>query len=201
MEALIMAGGKGTRLCKNGVEKPYINVAGKHVIEHVINALKKAKCVDRILVTVSPNTKKTEEFLMTLDDVEIIRTSGEDYVGDLHAAYSVMNGKYVFSTPSDLPLLKSFTVDNFIKAFEKDPHDSFLAVVDEEVVVNTGIVPSFSFEMDGSKWVLSGLTIMNRQMILDGECSPDYYYKTDWVDLAVNVNTMYELQLARGYFG
>ena len=201
MEALIMAGGKGTRLCKNGVEKPYINVAGKHVIEHVINALKKAKCVDRILVTVSPNTKKTEEFLMTLDDVEIIRTSGEDYVGDLHAAYSVMNGKYVFSTPSDLPLLKSFTVDNFIKAFEKDPHDSFLAVVDEEVVVNTGIVPSFSFEMDGSKWVLSGLTIMNRQMILAGECPPDYYYKTDWVDLAVNVNTMYELQLARGYFG
>ena len=201
MEALIMAGGKGTRLCKNGVEKPYINVAGKHVIEHVINALKKAKCVDRILVTVSPNTKKTEEFLMTLDDVEIIRTSGEDYVGDLHAAYSVMNGKYVFSTPSDLPLLKSFTVDNFIKAFEKDPHDSFLAVVDEEVVVNTGIVPSFSFEMDGSKWVLSGLTIMNRQMILDGEYPPDYYYKTDWVDLAVNVNTMYELQLARGYFG
>ena len=201
MEALIMAGGKGTRLCKNGVEKPYINVAGKHVIEHVINALKKAKCVDRILVTVSPNTKKTEEFLMTLDDVEIIRTSGEDYVGDLHAAYSVMNGKYVFSTPSDLPLLKSFTVDNFIKAFEKDPHDSFLAVVDEEVVVNTGIVPSFSFEMDGSKWVLSGLTIMNRQMRLDGECPPDYYYKTDWVDLAVNVNTMYELQLARGYFG
>ena len=201
MEALIMAGGKGTRLCKNGVEKPYINVAGKHVIEHVINALKKAKCVDRILVTVSPNTKKTEEFLMTLDDVEIIRTSGEDYVGDLHAAYSVMNGKYVFSTPSDLPLLKSFTVDNFIKAFEKDPHDSFLAVVDEEVVVNTGIVPSFSFEMDGSKWVLSGLTIMNRQMILDGECPPAYYYKTDWVDLAVNVNTMYELQLARGYFG
>ena len=201
MEALIMAGGKGTRLCKNGVEKPYINVAGKHVIEHVINALKKAKCVDRILVTVSPNTKKTEEFLMTLDDVEIIRTSGEDYVGDLHAAYSVMNGKYVFSTPSDLPLLKSFTVDNFIKAFEKDPHDSFLAVVDEEVVVNTGIVPSFSFKMDGSKWVLSGLTIMNRQMILYGECPPDYYYKTDWVDLAVNVNTMYELQLARGYFG
>ena len=55
--------------------------------------------------------------------------------------------------------------------------------------------------MDGSKWVLSGLTIMNRQMILDGECPPDYYYKTDWVDLAVNVNTMYELQLARGYFG
>ena len=179
MEALIMAGGKGTRLCKNGVEKPYINVAGKHVIEHVINALKKAKCVDRILVTVSPNTKRTEEFLMTLDDVEIIRTSGEDYVGDLHAAYSVMNGKYVFSTPSDLPLLKSFTVDNFIKAFEQDPHDSFLAVVDEEVVVNTGIVPSFSFEMDGSKWVLSGLTIMNRQMILDGECPPDYYNRTD----------------------
>ncbi|WP_400149778.1 NTP transferase domain-containing protein, partial [Candidatus Methanarcanum hacksteinii] len=72
MEALIMAGGKGTRLCKNGVEKPYINVAGKHVIEHVINALKKAKCVDRILVTVSPNTKKTEEFLIISTSSSVI---------------------------------------------------------------------------------------------------------------------------------
>ncbi len=200
MEALIMAGGKGTRMCRNGVEKPFIDVAGKHVIEHVINALKKAQCVDRILVSVSPNTKRTGEFLETVDGVEVIWTSGEDYVEDLHTAYRMMDGDYVFSTPSDLPLLKSFTVDNFIKAFQKDPHDSFLAVVEEEVVVNTGIVPSFAFELDGSRWVLSGFTIMNRRKILDGECPQDYYFKTDWVDLAINVNTMYELQLARSYF-
>ena len=200
MEALIMAGGKGTRLCRNGVEKPYVDVAGKHVIEHVINALRKARHIDRILVSVSPHTKRTGEFLETMDDVEVLWTSGENYVEDLHSAYRCMSGKYVFSTPSDLPLLRDFTVDNFIEAFEKDPHDSFLAVIDEEVVVNTGIKPSFSFELDGSWWVLSGFTIMNRQMILDGGCPKDYYFKTDWVDLAINVNTMYELQLARSYF-
>ncbi len=199
MEALIMAGGKGTRMCRNGVEKPLIKVGGKNVIEHVVNALRKSRNVDRIIASVSPNTERTEQLLKDMN-IEVIRTTGEDYVGDLHSAYEVMNGKYVFSTPSDLPLINSFNVDNFIEAFNKNPCDSFLAVVDEEVVINTGIVPSFSMEMDGKKWVLSGFTIMNRKVILDDICPKDTYLKTDWIELAVNVNTMFELQLARGFF-
>ena len=39
MEALVMAGGKGSRMCPNGVEKPFIKVGEKHVIEQVINAV------------------------------------------------------------------------------------------------------------------------------------------------------------------
>lgn len=200
MEALVMAGGKGSRMCRNGMEKPFINVGGKRVIEHVLNALTKAKKVDRIIVTVSPNTMHTEALLKDMG-IETLHTSGEDYVGDLHAAYSVMSGKYVFSTPSDMPLLRPSTVDEFISAFERNQCDSFLAVVDENVVVNSGIKPSFAFEMDGKRWVLSGFTIMNREMILAGAQPPDTYYKTDWIELAVNVNTMHELQMARGFFG
>ena len=199
MEALVMAGGKGSRMCPNGVEKPFIKVGEKHVIEQVINALRKARNIDRILVTVSPNTKYTEQFLKDIG-VETLHTSGEDYVGDLHAAYQVMNGKYVFSTPSDMPLLRPYTVDDFIDAFNKDPHDSFLAVVDEETVIKSGIKPSFAMELDGKRWVLSGFTIMNREAILRNEQPPDHYYKTDWIELAVNVNTMHELQMARMYY-
>ncbi len=199
MEALVMAGGKGSRMCPNGVEKPFIKVGDRHVIEHVVGALKKARLVDRIIVTVSPNTIHTEKLLNDMG-VETLRTSGDDYVGDLHAAYEVMNGKYVFSTPSDLPLLRPTTVDDFIKAFNKQPCDSFLAVVDEDTVLKTGIRPSFALTIDEKRWVLSGFTIMNREAILNNETPPDVYYKTDWIELAVNVNTMHELQMARMYF-
>ncbi len=199
MEALVMAGGKGSRMCPNGVEKPFIKVGEKHVIEQVINALRKAKTVNRILVTVSPNTKYTEQFLKDIG-VETLRTSGEDYVGDLHSAYEVMNGKYVFSTPSDMPLLRPITVDNFINAFNKEPCDSFLAVVDEDTVLKSGIKPSFALDIDGKRWVLSGFTILHREAILRNEQPVDHYLKTDWIELAVNVNTMHELQMARMYF-
>ena len=194
-----MAGGKGSRMCPNGVEKPFIKVGDKHVIEHVVNALRKAENIDRILVTVSPNTMHTQKLLQDMG-VETLMTSGDDFVGDLHAAYEVMDSKYVFSTPSDLPLLRSSTVDEFINAFNKDPCDSFLAVVDENVVLMTGLKPSFAFNLDGKRWVLSGFTIMNRERILRDEQPQDTYLKTDWVELAVNVNTMHELQMARSFF-
>ena len=194
-----MAGGKGSRMCPNGVEKPFIKVGDKHVIEHVVDALRKAHKVDRILVTVSPNTVHTERFLNDMG-VETLRTSGDNFVGDLHAAYEVMTGKYVFSTPSDLPLLRPTTVDDFINAFEKSPCDSFLAVVNEETVRKTGIDPSFALTLEGRRWVLSGFTIMNRQAILNNDRPQDTYYKTDWIELAVNMNTMHELQMARLYF-
>ena len=54
--------------------------------------------------------------------------------------------------------------------------------------------------MDGKKWVLSGMNIMDRKKILANEVLDYSYFMTDWVDLAINMNTEYELQIARSYF-
>ena len=50
--ALVMAGGKGTRM-RASEEKPLIKVCGKPVIEYVICALKGAKKIDSIIVPVA----------------------------------------------------------------------------------------------------------------------------------------------------
>jgi hypothetical protein len=48
--------------------------------------------------------------------------------------------------------------------------------------------------------VLSGLCISDRRKTLDGVYLQEQYLKTDWVELAINVNTQHELALSRGYF-
>ena len=199
MEALVMAGGKGTRMGFCGVEKPMIEVGGVYTVERVVNALNDSKNIDSILVSVSPNTPDTERYLNEIG-VETVRTSGEDYVQDLHDAFRILKGKYVLTCPSDMPLLRSYTVDAFVDYFQKNPNDSMTAIIEEEVVVKSGFTPSFDFEFEGKDWVLSGMNIMDRKKILDDVVLSYSYFKTDWVALAVNMNTEYELKIARSYF-
>ena len=199
MEALVMAGGKGTRMGFCGVEKPMIEVGGVYTVERVVNALKDSRNVDRILVSVSPNTPDTERYMKEIG-IETIRTSGEDYVEDLHDAFRILDGDYVLTCPSDMPLLRSFTVDAFVDYFQKNPDDSMTAIIEEDVVTKSGFTPSYDFDMDGKKWVLSGMNIMDRKKILADEVLNYSYFMTDWVDLAINMNTEYELQIARSYF-
>ena len=182
-----------------GVEKPMIEIGGVYTVERVINALRDSRNIDRILVSVSPNTPDTERYVGDLG-VETIRTSGEDYVQDLHDAFSILKGKHVLTCPSDMPLLRPFTVDAFVDYFLKNPDDSMTAVVDEEVVTKSGFTPSFDFEHDGKRWVISGMNIMDRVKILADVVLNYSYFMTDWVDLAINMNTEYELRIARSFF-
>lgn len=199
MEALVMAGGKGSRMGYCGVEKPMIEVGGIYTVERVVNALKSSKHIDKILVSVSPNTPDTERYMNDIG-IETIRTSGEDYVEDLHDSFRVLSGKYILTCPSDLPLLRSFTIDAFIDYFLENPDDSMTAIVEEDVVVKSGITPSFDFGYDGKKWVISGINIMDRTKILSNEVLSYSYFMTDWVDLAINMNTDHELKIARSFF-
>lgn len=199
MEALVNAGGKGTRMGFSGIEKPLQMIGGKPTVERVVEALSTSKHISRVLVSVSCNTCETRRFLEDRG-IEVIETSGESFMDDLHTAFQVMSGKFVFTSPSDLPLLKNYTVDAFIDFFDEETMESAIAVVDENTVRSTGIRPSYTIDLEGSKWVLSGLCIMDRQKTLDDVYLQESYFKTDWPDLAVNVNTKYELDLARGFY-
>ena len=199
MEALVMAGGKGSRMGYCGVEKPMIEVGGVFTVKRVIDALSASKNIDKILVSVSPNTPDTERYVKELG-IETIRTSGEDYVEDLHDSFRILKGKYVLTCPSDMPLMRSYTVDAFVDYFNANPDDTMTAIVEEDVVVKSGFTPSFDFGLDGKKWVLSGMNIMDRAKILTGEELSYSYFMTDWVDLAINMNTEAELKIARSFF-
>ncbi len=199
MEALVHAGGKGTRMGKCGIEKPMMKVGDKCTVERVIDALKGSKNIVRILVSVSDNTLETEKYLKEIG-VETVRTSGDDFMGDLHQALSCLKGDYVLTTPSDLPLITTEIFDSIIEYFIPKTMDSLLAVIDEETVRNIGIIPSYTREYRGNSWVLSGVSIIDRKKTLAGEYLREELYETNWPELSVNVNTQLELGLARSFF-
>lgn len=199
MQALVNAGGKGTRMGKCGVEKPMHLVGDKHTVERVIDALSGSSHIDRVLVSVSDNTLETEQYLKSIG-VETIRTSGESFMDDIHDAFRNMEGDYILTCPSDLPLLTTEVVDTFIEYFVPGTMQSAIAVVDEETVRRVGITPSYTRESGGRNWVLSGLCIMNRDGTLRGDYLEEYLFETNWPELAVNMNTPKELDLARSYF-
>lgn len=199
MQALINAGGKGSRMGKCGIEKPMHMMGGVPTVGRVVEALRNSTHIDRILVSVSDNTPETEKYLNSIG-IETVRTSGESFMDDLHQAFEVMDGEYVLTCPSDLPLLTTEVVNTFIEYFVPGLMESAIAVVDESTVRSTGITPSYTREFNGNNWVLSGLCIMNRPRTLAGDYLEEYLFETNWVELSVNVNTPKELDLARSYF-
>ena len=101
MISLIMAGGKGTRM--NTKQEKLLLEYKKPVIMHVVDALKNSNCFSRIIAATSSNSPETEKTLRQ-SGVEIISTSGKDFVSDLNFVLRQLDDS-VFITSGDLPLL------------------------------------------------------------------------------------------------
>jgi adenosylcobinamide-phosphate guanylyltransferase len=195
MEALINAGGKGTRMGDCGIEKPMQVIGGEPVVMRVVNAMCSAKSIDRVLVSVSEHTSATARYLED-NGIETIHTSGDDFMMDLHDSFSVLNGKYVLTSPSDIPMMTSTVIDKTVEAFRPEMQ-SMIVYIDAGTVREMGVIPSYTKEINGKEWVISGLSIMDREATLEGTYLNEEGLFTDWQELAVNVNTQGELSLAR----
>jgi len=195
LDAVIMAGGLGTRMSSDAVEKPMLTVGDEHTVMRVVKALRASEHIDRILVSTSPNTKKTEAFLRE-NRIETIRTSGMDFMNDMHVAFQQLDSPFVLTCPSDLPLINTKTVDSFIENFRPEMESS-IAIIDTKSVESIGIQPSFTIEHDDALWVLSGLCISDRTKTLEGRFLAENHYECGDINLAVNVNTKEELAIAR----
>jgi len=188
MQALINAGGKGSRMGECGIEKPMQIIGGKPVVQHVVEAIIESKHIDSILVSVSDNTPETERFLKEMG-IKTIRTSGESFMDDLHDSFSRMSGDFILTCPSDVPLISTSKLDSFIETFDKRTMESYVALVSCDTVRDLGIKPSFTMERYGYVWAVSGISIMDRKKTLRGEYLMDAFYQTYCKEFAVNVNT------------
>ena len=128
MDVLINAGGKGTRMGVTGIEKPMQIIGGKPTVLRVVEAMQKSSYTDRILVSVSPNTPKTEYFLQD-HGIETIRTSGEDFMMDLRESFAALDTKFVIVCPSDVPLITSNIINRCTSRF--DPNMQSMVVMIE----------------------------------------------------------------------
>ena len=190
--AILMAGGMGTRL-KVPEEKPLFKLHDKPLIKYVLDNLKSSKLIDEIVIAVSPNTRKTTQYLRSLDDdFFILDTSGEDYLTDLSYILDYFEEKskkdILLFINADLPFISAETIDYVIDYYLKQDKDALSVIVPVEVFEKLGL--DYSYEFNGC--VPSGLNILRSENIIQDEIQ----LTLEKVELALNINTIPDSELA-----
>jgi adenosylcobinamide-phosphate guanylyltransferase len=191
--ALVMAGGKATRLHSN-MEKPLHQIDGVPMIQMVLEATTKSKNVDRILVAVSSRNTQTAKKARELR-TEIIETLGAGYEDDMKFAIKQLQLHDVLVVSADLPFLTAAMVDKAIETYRTRRKPALSVMCPLSVYQKMGIQPSYVFEVDGKQLVPIGLNIVDGTKI-DEPVLEETVLTTESEELAVNVNTAQELKVA-----
>lgn len=195
--AAVMCGGRASRMQGGVIEKPLLRVNGIAMVERVILALVSSDRFNRIVAAVSPNTPKTKELLKS-KGIKIIETSGEGYSNDLSYLLSKLKPQSVMVVPSDLPLLNSQIVSEILDAIDnsssstKEHGPAISIVLEKGFVERTGAKPSIVQD----QYCHSGITIFNT-MSVGTKPVEEYYWVMNRKEIALNVNTKKELELAK----
>jgi adenosylcobinamide-phosphate guanylyltransferase len=195
--ALVMAGGKGTRMTLSE-EKPLLQVGGKPVIEHVLTALKNAKKVSSIVVAVSDYTPKTAK-LMRQFPVSVIKTPGKEYVSDMGYAIRTLRLQTVLAIGADLPLITAEAIDAILEGYEQCGKPALSVVVSMETKAQLGLGGKYGFELNGKRVVPAGINVIDGQRIDEEELDEEIYV-SDRKEVAMNINTVRELRIAEELF-
>jgi GTP:adenosylcobinamide-phosphate guanylyltransferase len=197
-----MCGGRASRMQQQqqgGIEKPLIKVDGVAMVERVISALASSNRFGRIIAAVSPNTPKTNEFLKS-KGIEIIETAGEGYSQDLSHLLSKLKPHKVVVVPGDIPLLNSQIVKEILNTIDDDNDDddrqeqeqAISIILEKGFVEEIGVKPSIVLM---NQYCHSGITIFN-SMVVSTEPVKEHYLVMNRKEIALNVNTKEELELA-----
>jgi adenosylcobinamide-phosphate guanylyltransferase len=191
--AVVMAGGKGRRM-EVSEEKPMLVVGGKPVIEHVLTSLLNAKRVSSVVIAVSENTPKTASFVRKFP-VTVVETPGKGYIQDMQFAVKKMGLERVLAVVSDLPLITSGIVDDVLERYELCGKPALTVAVPIETKADFGVGVDYAFEAEGKQVVPTGINVIDGRLI-DGGWMEQEVYVLNKVEVAVNVNTPEDLQLA-----
>ena len=179
---LVMAGGKGSRMHQH-VEKPLIEIAGKPMVQYVIEAVQHSRSIDRVFVTTSKHTPETAATLRSIG-FNVIETSGDDYVEDTKLAVKSLGLKKTLVISADLPLITAKIIDEVIRRYKISGKPA-LAVAIPRLSENTkeGLAFAGVNMIDGEK--INGKTL-NEEVMIVGR-----------VEVMLNVNTPEDLELVR----
>lgn len=193
MDAIIMAGGLGSRLGMG--EKPYVKLLDKPLIDYVIKALQDSKGIDEIYVAVSPNVSKTETHIRQRynNTVKIIMTGGGNYVGDMIFAVKEANiNEPVMVIMADLPLLNGDHIDYVINEYKNCNKPAMSVFSPLNICKTLSLRPDTVFNWNGELIVPCGVNIIDGKNI---EQEQEYEsLLTQEPAFAININHAEDLQ-------
>ncbi len=179
MDALVMCGGRGTRL-ESAVEKPLFEVGDVPMVDRVIQALERSRIdtVHRITSSLAPATREHV-------GEPTIDTPGEGYVEDLNVAIEAISLP-VLTVAADLPLLDAEIIDIVIDRFDGD---SLTVVVPTALKRRLGLEAERKRDVNGRVVSPTGVNVVGR-----GEA--ERHYLSYDVRVAVNVNRRSDAAIA-----
>ena len=195
--ALVMAGGKGSRMALAG-EKPLLKVGGKPIIEHVLAALKSAGKVDAVAVAVSDYTPETAKHAAKFG-VTVVQTPGKEYVFDMGCAVRALKLRSVLAVAADLPLLTGEIIDDIVTCYERCGKPTLTVAVPISAKAKLGVGVEYAFEVGGERVVPAGINVLDGNLIDEAWLEQEVCV-VDKVEVALNVNTVRELGIAEELF-
>ena len=190
MIALVMAGGKGTRM--NSPEEKLLLKHHRPTILQVISALQSSNCFSKIIAATSPHSPKTKELLQN-QGIEIFETPGEGYVSDLNLVLRSFNDE-IFLVPGDLPLLDAEIIAKIVEeSSSKKPWTSFL--VTQDYLHSIGLDSEYSIEFKNKVCYFTGISIIDSTGINNLESIPESHCIINDKRIAFNLNTIEDFNL------
>lgn len=165
MDALVMCGGRGTRLAADR-EKPLVPVAGRPMVDRVRDALAASRA-ETTYAVVSPHTPETRAHLAAR--LPVVETPGEGYVADLETALAdEWLRRPVLTVVVDLPLLDAAVLDRVLGAHESG---SLTVAVPAERKRALGVSVDTTFEDGGRELAPAGVNVVgeggDRTLVID----------------------------------
>ncbi len=191
--AVVMAGGRGSRMEVAG-EKPLLRLVGKPIIEYVLASLFKAKKVNSVVVAVSDYTPLTASFAAKFP-ATVLKTPGKEYVFDMQYAINELKLRTVLAISADLPLITERTIDSIVERYESCGKPALAVAVPLETKLKLGLSREYAFEFGGKTVVPAGINVIDGSRISETELEQEICV-LDGEEVAVNVNTVKELELA-----
>ena len=190
MIALVMAGGKGTRMKLNN-EKLLLRYK-KPVILHVIDSLKNSNCFSKILSITSCNSPKTKK-LLEENNVEIFDTPGIGYVEDLNLVLQTFRDEFLVVS-GDLPLLDTEIIQKITNYY--NPQKSWTSIlVTNKFLTILGLESNFSVNFNDQICHYTGISLINAEKITSLENLVENYIVLDDKRVAFNLNSKQDYDL------
>jgi len=193
LDALVMAGGKGSRL--NRGEKPLVRLFGRPLIEFVVSCLTDSLAVSegRILVATTNNVPLTSRWARERE-LEVVETAGKGFVPDMVEAINQAGVKEpILVIMADLPLVTPDLIDQIIEIYDQRPEPALSTHTPLHLHTRMGRRPDTLFNYQGQLIVPSGINILEGANIRDEQ--EDYHLIMERIELALNVNVTEDLKL------
>ncbi|MDD1728340.1 MAG: NTP transferase domain-containing protein [Methanospirillum sp.] len=194
MLALIMAGGRGSRLQMG--EKGLVRLCDRPLIEYVLDTLENSGLEPVVITT--PRTPYTANYCR-VREIDQICTEGIGYVEDLVEAVEILGEKGpVLIVCADIPGLRPEHLDYILSRYVASGNSACSVWIPSSLVPVQGCMQSYTREISGVEAVPAGLNILLGSAITREQ--DELCILIDDPLLSFNINNQAELIAAEKFF-